>query len=153
MENKTYREDDKSDNMKNKYLTFIIDDEIYGIDIEHVIEIISVPAITWIPENESAIKGVVNLRGSIIPVIDSRIRFNKEEREYDEFTCIIVIENEDSQIGLIVDTVDEVLDMPERFVSPPPNAKLKYENQFIKAIGKMNDNVQLLLDINKFLYP
>ncbi len=152
MENKVYQNVVEDDTTKNKYLTFIIEDEIFGIDINHVIEIISVPAITWMPENPEAIKGIINLRGSIIPVIDVRIRFNKEEREYDEFTCIIVIEYEDNQIGLIVDTVNEVLYIPKKFMSSPPNAKLKYQNKFIKAIGKMNDEVQLLLDLDKFLY-
>ena len=152
MENKVYQNVVEDDTTKNKYLTFIIEDEIFGIDINHVIEIISVPAITWMPENPEAIKGIINLRGSIIPVIDVRIRFNKEEREYDEFTCIIVIEYEDNQIGLIVDTVNEVLYIPKKFMSSPPNGKLKYQNKFIKAIGKMNDEVQLLLDLDKFLY-
>ena len=79
MENKVYQNVVEDDTTKNKYLTFIIEDEIFGIDINHVIEIISVPAITWMPENPEAIKGIINLRGSIIPVIDVRIRFNKEE--------------------------------------------------------------------------
>ncbi len=152
MENEVYQNVVEDDTTKNKYLTFVIEDEIFGIDINHVIEIISVPAITWMPENPKAIKGIINLRGSIIPVIDVRIRFNKEERAYDEFTCIIVIEYDDNQIGLIVDTVNEVLYIPKRFISSPPNAKLKYQNKFIKAIGKMNDEVQLLLDLDKFLY-
>lgn len=151
MENETYNEVER-DTTKNKYLTFIVEDEIFGIDISHVIEIIPVPAITWMPENPDAIKGIINLRGSIIPVIDVRIRFNKEERPYDEFTCIIIIEYDDNQIGIIVDTVNEVLYIPKSFMSFPPNAKLKYQNQFIKAIGKMNGEVQLLLDLDKFLF-
>lgn len=142
----------ENDTTKNKYLTFVIEDEIFGIDISQVIEIIPVPAITWMPENPEAIKGIINLRGSIIPVIDVRIRFNKEERAYDEFTCIIIIEHDNNQIGIIVDTVNEVLYIPKNLTSSPPNAKLKYQNQFIKAIGKMNDEVQLLLDLDKFLY-
>lgn len=153
MGNDVYEEELENDTTRNKYLTFIIDNEIFGITIEHVIEIIPVPAITWIPENPTSIKGVVNLRGSIIPVIDVRIRFNKQERAHDEFTCIIVIEYEGHQIGLIVDTVDEVLYISKKFISTPPNAKLKYENQFIKSIGKVYDKVQLLLDIDKFLCP
>lgn len=140
------------DTVKNKYLTFFIDNESFGIDIYHVLEIISVSAITWIPENPEAIKGIINLRGSIIPVIDVRIRFEKEERAYDEFTCIIVIEYEDNRIGLIVDTVNEVLYINENSISAPPNAKLKHQNKFIKGIGKVGDKVQLLLDLEKFLF-
>ena len=150
MENELFQ--NENDTTKNKYLTFVIEDEIFGIDISQVIEIIPVPAITWMPENPEAIKGIINLRGSIIPVIDVRIRFNKEERAYDEFTCIIIIEHDNNQIGIIVDTVNEVLYIPKNLTSSPPNAKLKYQNQFIKAIGKMNDEVQLLLDLDKFLY-
>ncbi|MDE6357103.1 MAG: chemotaxis protein CheW [Eubacteriales bacterium] len=152
LENNAYEEHSQDDTIKNKYLTFIIEDEIFGIDIAHVMEIIPVPAITWMPENPEAIKGIINLRGSIIPVIDVRLRFEKEEREYDELTCIIVIEYEDNHIGMIVDTVNEVLYIPKNLTSHPPNAKLKYQNKFIKAIGKVNGKVQLLLDLDKFLY-
>lgn len=152
LENNAYEEHSQDDTIKNKYLTFIIEDEIFGIDIAHVMEIIPVPAITWMPENPEAIKGIINLRGSIIPVIDVRLRFEKEEREYDELTCIIVIEYEDNHIGMIVDTVNEVLYIPKNLISHPPNAKLKYQNKFIKAIGKVNGKVQLLLDLDKFLY-
>lgn len=152
LENEVYEENSHDDTIKNKYLTFIIEDEIFGIDIAHVMEIIPVPVITWMPENPEAIKGIINLRGSIIPVIDVRLRFEKEEREYDELTCIIVIEYEDNHIGMIVDTVNEVLYIPKGLISHPPNAKLKYQNKFIKAIGKVNGKVQLLLDLDKFLY-
>ena len=147
-----FNEHEPEDTVKNKYLTFVIDNEIFGIDIAHVIEIIPVPAITWIPENPESIKGIINLRGSIIPVIDVRLRFEKEERAYDELTCIIVIEYEDNHIGMIVDTINEVLYIPKALTSHPPNAKLKYQNKFIKAIGKVGGNVQLLLDLDKFLY-
>lgn len=152
LEHDTYEENSIDDTIKNKYLTFVIEDEIFGIDIAHVMEIIPVPAITWMPENPEAIKGIINLRGSIIPVIDVRLRFEKEEKVYDELTCIIVIEYEGSHIGMIVDTVNEVLYIPKKFKSHPPNAKLKYQNKFIKSIGKVDGKVQLLLDLDKFLY-
>lgn len=152
LEHGIYDEKEQEDTVKNKYLTFIIDNEVFGIEINHVIEIIPVPVITWIPENSESIKGIINLRGSIIPVIDVRIRFNKEKRDYDEFTCIIVIEYEDNHIGLIVDTVKEVIYIPEKFISAPPTAKLKYQNKFIKGIGKVDGDVELLLDLDKFLY-
>ncbi|MBR1736849.1 MAG: purine-binding chemotaxis protein CheW [Firmicutes bacterium] len=141
----------EEDTTKDKYLTFLIDNEEYGIDICYVIEIIPVAAITWVPETPQFLKGIINLRGSIIPVIDVRLRFHKEEKAYDELTCIIVIEYEDYMVGLLVDTVNEVMLIPEENISMPPNAKLKYQNKFIKNIGKMEDEVQLLLDLNKFL--
>ncbi len=142
----------EEDTTKDKYLTFEIDNEEYGIDISHVIEIITVCAITWVPETPDFLKGVINLRGSIIPVIDARLRFKKPEKEYDSLTCIIVIEYENYEVGLIVDTVNEVMHIPEDKISTPPNAKLKYQNKFIKNIGKVGDEVQLLLDIDKFLF-
>lgn len=142
----------EEDTTKNKYLTFKIDDEEYGIDICYVLEILTVCAITWVPENPSYLKGIINLRGSIVPVIDVRLRFNKPEKEYDDLTCIIVIEYGEYTVGLIVDTVYEVLHIPEEQVSLPPNAKLKYQNKFIKGIGKVSNEVQLLLDLDKFLF-
>lgn len=140
------------DTIKDKYLTFIIDGEDYGIDISYVKEIIGVSAITKIPETPDYLKGIINLRGSIIPVIDVRLKFCKEEKEYDEFTCIIVVEYNEYTVGLIVDIVQEVLSITEESISSPPNAKLKYQNKFIKNIGKIGDKVQLLLDVDKFLF-
>lgn len=142
----------EEDTTKDKYLTFIIDGEDYGIDICHVIEIVPVSAITWVPETPEEVKGIINLRGSIVPVIDVRTKFRKEEKAYDEWTCIIVIEFDEYTVGLIVDTVNEVLLIPEEAISSPPNAKLKYQNKFIKNIGKIGDKVQLLLDVEKFLF-
>ncbi len=142
----------EEDTTKDKYLTFEIDNEEYGIDISYVIEIITVCAITWVPETPDFLKGIINLRGSIIPVIDARLRFKKPAKEYDSLTCIIVIEYENYKVGLIVDTVNEVTYIPEDKISIPPNAKLKYQNKFIKSIGKVGKDVQLLLDLDKFLF-
>lgn len=142
----------EEDTTKDKYLTFEIDNEEYGVDISNVIEIITMSAITWVPETPDFLKGLINLRGSIIPVIDARLRFKKPEKEYDSLTCIIVIEYENYTVGVIVDTVNEVMHIPEESVSLPPNAKLKYQNKFIKSIGKVGSDVQLLLDVDKFLF-
>ncbi len=109
-------------------------------------------AITWVPETPDFLKGVINLRGSIVPVIDARLRFKKPEKEYDSLTCIIVVEYENYTVGVIVDTVNEVMFIPEDKISLPPNAKLKYQNKFIKSIGKVGKDVQLLLDVDKFLF-
>lgn len=140
------------DTTKNKYLTFKIDEEKYGIDICHVVEIIQVCAITWVPDTPDYLKGIINLRGSIIPALDVRLRFRKVEKEYDSLTCIIVIEYKDYKVGFIVDTVDEVMYIDEENMSVPPSAKLKYQNKFVKNIGKVGEDVQLLLDLDKFLF-
>ena len=142
----------KEDTTKDRYLTFEIDNEEYGVDISNVIEIITMSAITWVPETPDFLKGVINLSGSIVPVIDARLRFKKPEKEYDSLTCIIVVEYENYTVGVIVDTVNEVMFIPEDKISLPPNAKLKYQNKFIKSIGKVGKDVQLLLDVDKFLF-
>lgn len=139
------------DTVKDKYLTFIIDDEEYGIEISQIVEIISISDITRVPQVESYVKGIINLRGSVIPVIDVRERFRKASKEYDSLTCIVVIEYGEYTIGLIVDSVSEVLYISEDHISSPPKAKLSFHNRFIKNIGKVGQGVKLLLDLDKFL--
>ena len=142
---------DDEDTQKDKYLTFRIASEDYGIAIANVTEIIGIQSITEIPEMPDHIKGVINLRGKVIPVMDVRIRFKLAPREYDERTCIVVVEIDGTSIGLVVDTVNEVADIPEDQVEPPPKSKRKGGN-YIQGIGKIGKEVKILLDINKILY-
>ena len=142
---------DDEDTQKDKYLTFRIASEDYGIAIANVTEIIGIQSITEIPEMPDYIKGVINLRGKVIPVMDVRIRFKFPPREYDERTCIVVVEIDGTSIGLVVDTVNEVADIPEDQVEPPPKSKCKGGN-YIQGIGKIGKEVKILLDINKILY-
>ncbi|MDR2940107.1 MAG: chemotaxis protein CheW [Clostridiales bacterium] len=137
--------------IKDQFLTFEIEGEDYGIPIVHIKEIISVTVITKVPHNPPYVKGIINLRGDIIAVVDVRERFMKEFRPYDESTCIIVIEYGEYSLGLIVDSVKEVVFINEENVVAPPNAKLNYSNQFIKNIGKIGDEVALILDLDKLL--
>ena len=139
------------DTQKDRYLTFNLSDESYGVEIRYVTEIIGVQSITEIPEFPEYAKGIINLRGKIIPVIDVRLRFNKEEKEYNDRTCIIVVDINEVSVGLIVDTVDEVLNIPEEDVENPPIIKGGAENRFVKHIGKIGDKVKLLLDCEKLL--
>jgi purine-binding chemotaxis protein CheW len=139
------------DTQKDKYLTFHIGTEDYGIAIANVTEIIGIQSITEIPEMPDYIKGVINLRGKVIPVMDVRTRFKLEPRDYDERTCIIVVEIDGTSVGLVVDTVSEVADIPEEQVEPPPKSKRKGGN-YIQGIGKIGKEVKILLDINKILY-
>lgn len=143
--------DGGEDTQKDKYLTFSLDKEEYGIEIKYVREIVGLPEITKIPEAPPYIKGIINLRGNIIPVLDVRARFKKTEIEYNERTCTIVIEVNKNAVGLIVDTVAEVLSIPERDVVTPPQLGNKYQSQFIKGIGKVGGKVKLLLDCEKLL--
>ncbi|ABN52044.1 MAG TPA: chemotaxis protein CheW [Hungateiclostridium thermocellum] len=141
----------EEDTQKGKYLTFIIGKEVYGIEIKYVTEIIGMQQITEVPELPEYIKGIINLRGKIIPVLDVRLRFKKEPMEYNDRTCIIVVDIKDVSVGLIVDSVAEVVSIPEENIVPPPEANTGFNNRYIKQIGKVGDEVKLLLDCNKLL--
>jgi purine-binding chemotaxis protein CheW len=143
----------EEDTQKDKYLIFSIGKQYYGIDIKYVIEIIGIEPITEVPELPNYIKGVINLRGKIIPVMDVRIKFKKEEKEYDDRTCIIVVEIGGICIGLIIDRVIEVANINENNISPPPKTSSNKENanKYIKGIGKIQDEVRLLIDCHKLL--
>ena len=137
--------------LKDQYLTFVIEDEEYGIEIANIKEIISVTPITLVPETPKYLEGIISLRGDIIPVIDVRKRFLKQSKEYDELTCIVVIEYSEYSVGLVVDAVKEVMYISEENILPPPSDRLNYYNQFIKNIGRVGNDMKLLLDLDKFL--
>lgn len=142
--------EEEEDTQKGKYLTFSLDTEYYGIEIKHVTEIIGIQAITEVPELPDYIKGIINLRGKIIPVMDVRLRFKKSPRAYNDRTCIIVVELLEVSVGLIVDRVSEVLDIADGDITPPPELQ-KGGNRYIKGIGKVGNEVKLLLDCDKLL--
>lgn len=139
------------DTQKGRYLTFVIGKEVYGIEIKYVTEIINLQKITEVPELPDYIKGIINLRGKIIPVMDVRLRFRKEAKEYNDRTCIVVVDIEDISVGLIVDSVAEVLSISENDVVPPPDTNTGFNNRYIKGIGKVGEEVKLLLDCGKLL--
>jgi purine-binding chemotaxis protein CheW len=141
----------EEDTQKNKYLTFTLGKESFGIEILFVTEIIGLQQITNVPDLPDYVKGIINLRGKIIPVMDVRSRFKKDLREYDERTCIIVVDIGEISIGLIVDRVSEVLDIPEENVSEPPKVNKNSQNKYVKGIGKVGDSVKLILDCEKLL--
>lgn len=140
------------DTQKDKYLTFHLGSEIYAIDIRHVTEIIGILKITPIPEMPEHIKGVINLRGKIIPVMDVRTRFKIESRAYDERTCFIVVHLQGTDIGLVVDTVSEVADIPENQIEPAGAMSQNKGTGFIKGIGKVGEEIRILLDVEKLLF-
>ena len=141
------------DTQKGKYVTFKSGHEYYGIKIQYVNEIIVFQEITEIPESEDYIKGLINLRGKIIPVIDVRLRFKQEPIEYNDRTCIIVLNVNDTVVGLIVETIAEVVEIPEENILPSPTIgnQEKAQNVFVQSIGKVGDAVKLLLDPDKLL--
>jgi purine-binding chemotaxis protein CheW len=143
--------DQEEDTQKGKFLTFSLGSESYGIEIRFVTEIIGIQPVTEVPELPEYIRGIINLRGKIIPVMDVRLRFKKVFKEYSERTCIIVIDIKDISLGLIVDKVSEVLSISDENIAPPPDISKSSGNRFVKGIGKVDNEVKLLLDCDKFL--
>lgn len=141
------------ENKSSKYVTFVSCGETYGIKIDFVNEIIVYQSITEIPETAEYIKGLINLRGKIIPVIDVRLRFKQEPIEYNDRTCIIVINVFSTVVGLIVEKIAEVVEINEDDIIPSPSIGTndKTEKRFVYAIGKVGDTVKLLLDPDKLL--
>jgi len=142
---------EQEDTQKDKFLTFILGNEYYGIEIKHVTEIVGMQPITEVPELPEYIRGIINLRGKIIPVMDVRLRFKKTLREYNDRTCIIVIDIKEIAIGLIIDSVSEVISIPEGDIVFPPGASQGLNNRYIKGIGKVGSDVKLILDCDKLL--
>lgn len=139
------------DTQKGKFLTFLLGKEVYAIEIKFVIEIIGMQPITEIPELPEYVKGIINLRGKIIPVMDVRLRFKKEPREYNDRTCIVVVEVDDILLGLIVDNISEVMSMADEDIVPPPEINKNTESRYIKGIGKVENNVRLILNCEKLM--
>jgi purine-binding chemotaxis protein CheW len=142
---------EEEDTTKDLYLSFIVDDDEYAISVTSVIEIMPLTPITVVPETPDYVRGIMNLRGDIVPVIEIRRRFMKPDREFDDNTCIIIIKYEDYILGLIVDRVVGVYTITEEYVSEPPKAKLSHSNMFVKNIGKTHDGLKLLLDLDRLI--
>lgn len=139
---------------QNKYVTFKTGKEYFGLKIEYVSEIVVYQEITQVPETPEYIKGLINLRGKIIPVIDVRTRFKMEPLEYNDRTCIIVVKLQEMVIGLIVEQIAEVVEiLPENILDPPVLGKEEkvVENRYVYGIGTVGDSVKLLLDPEKLL--
>lgn len=144
--NRVIFQQDDEDTQHGKYLTFPLGGEVFGIEIQYVTEIIGIQAITFVPEVPPYVKGIINLRGKIIPVVDMRLKFDKPEAEYTDRTCIVVVDEKDVSIGLIVDSVADVVDIPDDQVLPPPRFKSGRQNKYIKGIGKVDGEVRMLID-------
>lgn len=141
----------EEDDMKGRFLTFLVDKELYGIGLRNVMEIVGIQPITQMPEMPDYIKGIVNLRGKIIPIMDVRLRFKKMGRDYTDQTCIIVIDFNGISLGLIVDSVSEVMAIPEKDIADKPEISAKGGRGYISSIGKIGERVILILDCGKLL--
>jgi len=140
---------------EGKYLTFTIAEEEYGIGILKIKEIIGMMPVTSVPKTPEFVKGVINLRGKVIPVLDLRLRFGIEEIDYTERTCIIVVEVEGQggrvEIGIVVDSVSEVLNIKGSEIEDTPAFGTNLDTAFILGMAKMEGGIKILLDIDRVL--
>ena len=142
----------EEDTQKGKFMTFKSGNEYFGIELKYIVEIIGIQSITAIPEVEDYIKGLINLRGKIIPVIDVRIRFKQESLEYNDRTCIIIINVNGTIVGLIVETIAGVVNIDDSDIEPPPSLSTENaKNKYVYGLGKTGDKVKLLLDPQKLI--
>jgi purine-binding chemotaxis protein CheW len=141
--------DEEEDSMKSLYLTFCVGDEDFGIETAYVTEIVGMQHITEVPDMPDYVKGVINLRGQVIPVVDLRTRFKLSFKEYCDRTCIVVVNINETAVGLIVDTVNEVVSIPEAQISPPPKISESAARRYIRGMGKINEDVKILLDLRE----
>lgn len=143
----------EEDTQKGQFMTFQVGKEFYGISISYVNEIIMMQPITSVPEVKDYIKGLINLRGKIIPVIDVRIRFKMEPMEYTDRTCIIVINVKSTVIGLIVEKIAEVDTIQDDDIVPPPSLgrKESEQNKYVYGLARTGDVVKLLIDPEKLI--
>lgn len=152
-----FKHNDEAENVEEtavseKYLTFLIDKQYYAFSIKDVKEIIEFQEITNVPEFPDYAKGIINLRGTLIPVIDVRLRFAKNEVEYDDRTCIIILTMNDMEVGFIVDTVDEVIDIENDNISPVPRISSdSATRKFIDGVGKAGGKIIMIVNPNKML--
>ena len=142
---------EEDNTQEGRFLIFSIENENYGIEIRYVTEIIGIQTITEVPELPEYVRGIINLRGKIIPVMDVRLRFRKKAMEYNDRTCIIVVEVLGMSVGLIVDSVSEVVTINESDISELPQMKQVSQNHYVKNIGKIGNEIRLLLDCEKLL--
>lgn len=141
----------ENNHASRKFLTFLVDGVSYAVHIRHVVEIIGMQHITPLPGSPAHIRGVINLRGAVIPVMDLHARFGLPPFVYNDRTCIVVVEVDHVKEGLIVDTVSEVLDLPLASVEATPEMGRDTTNALVEVIGKVGDEVRLILDIRRVL--
>lgn len=138
-------------NVSEKYLTFYIDGQIFAIPSSLVVEIVRIQAITPMPKLPPYVRGVINLRGKIVPLIDLRLKLSKPEPEYDDQTSIVVTQSEDASIGLIVDSVDDVTDISATDVNETPSLGREKNNPFVTGIVTLSKGPALLLNLKRIL--
>ncbi|MCX8123260.1 MAG: chemotaxis protein CheW [Spirochaetes bacterium] len=149
IENTTIEKADTA--MAEQFVTFVIGNETYGIEVLKVQEIIGMTHITHVPNTLPFMKGVINLRGSVVPVIDMRKKIGMEEMEYNAFTVIIITEVKGKLIGMIVDSVQDVVTIPVNKIQDTIHFTAHISTDYIKGIGQIDDNLVIILDVDKLL--
>lgn len=134
-----------------QYVSFVLEGEEYGVPILSVQEIIRYETVTRVPQSANFIEGVLNLRGQVIPVVNLRMKFGLEHRDKSKSTRIIVVEVSGRVVGMIVDEVSEVLQIKTESIAPPPPMGTTVNSEFISGMGKMDEKLIILLDIDRIL--
>lgn len=139
--------------LSEQYLTFNLQKELYGLDIDSVREVLEVTQITKVPQTQEYMRGVINVRGHAVPVVDLRLKFGLEQGEMTVDTCIIIVEvridGESIILGLLVDGVEEVLELGQDNIEPPPRFGTRINSRFMKGIGKLDEKFIIILDIQE----
>ena len=143
--------DSTSQGRLNEFLTFTLGAEEYGIDILKVQEIRSYEAVTHIANTPDFIKGVINLRGVIVPIIDMRIKFNMVKVEYNEFTVVIVLNVASRVVGMVVDSMSDVITLSAEQVHPSPDFSSSFDTKYILGLGTVNERMLILVDIERLM--
>jgi purine-binding chemotaxis protein CheW len=144
-------ENEKSN--EKKVIVFQLEEEEYAVSVQQVGSIERIQPITRVPQTEAFVKGVINLRGVITPVIDIRVRFGLEEKEYTESSRIIIVYLDNMEVGLITDSANDVIDIPVDAIEPPPEVIGSIDTDYIEGVAKVDDRLLILLDLQKVLTP
>ena len=140
---------------EQQFLTFVLNEESYAIGILHIKEILECGGLTQVPMMPAFIRGVINLRGAVVPVVDMSVRFGQQHTKVSKRTCIVIVEvavdDHHQDIGLMVDSVSEVLEIHHQDMEPPPRFGTRIRSDFIEAMGKVNDEFVIILDVNRVL--
>jgi purine-binding chemotaxis protein CheW len=136
----------------NSYLTFKLGDEIFGANVSKVLNILEMTKITKVPKSPPYMKGVINLRGSVLPLIDTKVKFDMGDTVYTPNTCILVLDidinGDPVHVGALVDSVQEVIEIDESQIMPPPTIGSKYKSEFIEGMAKISSEFIMLLNMD-----
>ncbi|TGM47838.1 purine-binding chemotaxis protein CheW [Leptospira biflexa] len=148
---KSWETVEDEDTMKDLYLCFSLEGRFYAFEVRYLTEILALPAITTIPGTADFLKGVINIRGKIIPVMDVRLRFDMPFQPYHERTCVLLVELEGHPLGLIVDKVNDVVKIPQENIDIAPKIGESKSSRFIYATGRVGDSVKILINLQRLL--